>query len=79
MNTQPEADDIAQVEPIAQYDTNGTRLTCLTIAEDTLPGTVPVKEKEGEEDEESEDEETIFAKVGEGEDKDPEDALDDSD
>lgn len=80
LNTQPEAKDIAQVESNAKYDTNGTRLICLTIAEDTSPGTVLGKDKSGGEDEESEDEETIFGKAGEGDDEDPkDDALEDSD
>ena len=49
------SDEKTQLEPIAEYDTKGTRLTCLTMAEGDE--TVPMNGKRKRDDEEMEEEE----------------------
>ena len=52
-------EEVTQLRPVAEYDTNGTRLTCLTVAEgrSTIVSTpVSGKRKEREEDTDNEDE-----------------------
>lgn len=54
----PEAGDKAQIQPVAEYDTKGTRLTCLTLADSKVnPGPVASgkRKREGDNDEENKD------------------------
>jgi protein MAK11 len=65
--------DVLQILPVAEYDTKGTRLTCVTIADGEAPEhakSVNGKRKRGDEDSEIEDgdeDETWGAREQEGE------------
>jgi protein MAK11 len=65
--------DVLQISPVAEYDTKGTRLTCVTIADGEAPEhakSVNGKRKRGDEDSEIEDgdeDETWGAREQEGE------------
>ncbi|KAF6761772.1 WD40-repeat-containing domain protein [Ephemerocybe angulata] len=55
-----EAKEIVKVSPVATYSTNGTRLTCLTLADGDVEGAEvggKRKRSEGEEDDEEDEEE----------------------
>jgi protein MAK11 len=52
-----------QISPVAEYDTKGTRLTCVTIAEGETPGhdsRVSGKRKREDEDSDKEDEDEAW-------------------
>jgi protein MAK11 len=53
----PETSQTTQITPIADYDTKGTRLTCITVADGDVPSPQPItgKRKAGEDEEREED------------------------
>ena len=61
------SEEKTQLEPIAEYDTKGTRLTCLTLA-DGDGANVPANGKRKRGDDEDEDEEVDLGSGEEGED-----------
>jgi len=42
--------EVAQIEPCGEYDSKGTRLTCITLAEGDAPSKEADKEQEEEEE-----------------------------
>ena len=51
-----EIEEKLQLHPVAEYDTKGTRLTCLTVAESRSAAVVNGKRKEREKDTDDEEE-----------------------
>ncbi|KAK1236215.1 Protein mak11 [Marasmius sp. AFHP31] len=49
--------EVVELPPVAQYDTKGTRLTCVTLASDDAPSTPVSVGKRKRDDDESEDDE----------------------
>ncbi|KAJ7580230.1 WD40-repeat-containing domain protein [Mycena floridula] len=58
--------DMVQISPVVDYDTKGTRLTCLTLADGEAINTAPTNGKrkhQDEEEEEASDDEEEFAEL----------------
>jgi protein MAK11 len=71
MNSIPETkEDVAEITPVAEYDTNGTRLTCVTIADgdgETKP--LNGKRRRDEDDVDHSDGEVMHDEVDSGDDE----------
>lgn len=60
------AEEVTEIEPVAEYDTKGTRLTCITIADSEVTPSKSTNGKRKLDDDEDEDVESEADEIGSG-------------